>query len=260
MVASLADGDKIINAATQKGVKVAVAHQGVYLPTIQAVKKMLNAGRIGDVQAIYAHGKQDGRGGGEDMITLGTHLFNMMRYFAGDVHWMHAHIIANGREVTAADARGGTEPVGPVAGDCVNSYFAFYSGVSGFFDSRKDQVGSSRRYGMEIVGSEGTFSLRGGGADELALYPHPCWAPADASQKWEAMHIDDTPLLGGNQLAIIDLIDAVENNRKPLSSAEDALAALEMIVGAYDSQLTGKRVYFPMEKREHPLMTNLPKV
>ncbi len=254
MVATLADGDKIINAAKQKGVKIAVAHQGVYLPTIQAVKRMLGEGRIGVVQAIYAHGKQDARGGGEDMITLGTHLFNMMRYFAGDVHWMSAHVTANGKEVTAADARKATEPVGPIAGDCVNSYFAFYSGVSGFFDSRKNQAGVNSRYGMEIVGSEGMFSLRGGGANELALYPHSCWAPANASQKWEVVHIDDTPLLGGNQLATLELIDAVENNRKPLSGAEDALAALEMIVGAYESQLTEKRVYFPMEKREHPLM------
>ena len=166
---------------------------------------------------------------------------------------MHAHITVNGKEVTAADARDATEPVGPVAGDCVNNYFAFYSGVSGTFDSRKDQVGSSRRYGMELVGSEGIFSLRGGGANELAVYPHPCWAPAEASQKWEVMHIDDTPLFGGNQLAILNLIDALENDRKPLSSAEDAVAALEMIVGAYESQLTGKRVYFPMGNREHPL-------
>ncbi len=253
MTASLADGDRIVNTAKDKVLKVAVAHQAVYLPTIQAVKKMLKDGKIGEVQAIHAHGKQDRRGGGEDMITLGTHLFNMMRYFVGDVAWMQAHVTENGKEVTAANARQATEPVGDVAGDCVNSYFAFKSGVSGFFDSRKDQVGSSLRYGMEIIGSKGMFSLRGGGANELMIYPHACWAPADTSQKWEPMQIDDTPLFGGNQLAIVDLIDAVENDRKPISSAEDAVAALEMILGAYESQLARTRVDFPIENREHPL-------
>jgi predicted dehydrogenase len=61
------------------------------------------------------------------------------------------------------------------------------------------------------------------------------------------------PFSSGNNLAILDLIDAIENDRKPTSSAEDAVAALEMILGTYESQLTGKRVPFPIENREHPL-------
>jgi len=31
------------------------------------------------------------------------------------------------------------------------------------------------------------------------------------------------------------------------------VATLEMIVGAYQAQLTGARVSFPMENRQHPL-------
>ena len=67
------------------------------------------------------------------MIVLGTHLFNMMRLFVGDVAWMTAHITHEGRALTVEDVREATEPVGPIAGDCINSYFAFESGVAGFF-------------------------------------------------------------------------------------------------------------------------------
>jgi predicted dehydrogenase len=214
---------------------------------------MLDEGRIGQVQAIYSHGKQDRRGGGEDMIVLGTHLFNMMRYFVGEVAWMFAHVTSEGREITPDDVHEGTEPVGLVAGDCINSYFAFKNGVCGFFDSRRDQVGSGSRYGMEIAGSEGMISLRGGTASNAAIYPYPLWAPADTSQKWESLELDDTPLYTGNQLAIKDLIDAIESDREPLSSGRAAVAALEMIVGAYESQITGGRVMIPMENRKHPL-------
>jgi len=180
----------------------------------------------------------------------------MMRYLVGNVKWMQAHITIDGREMTTADAWEGTEPVGPVAGDCVNSYFAFESVASGLYDSRKEQFG---RGGMEILGSEGIILPGGGGPNSVAIYPHRCWLPLDASQKWETLQICDSPSTGsdgitsGNQLAIIDLIDAIENDRKPISSAADAVAALEMIVGAYESQLTGKRVHFPIENREHPL-------
>ena len=106
---------------------------------------------------------------------------------------------------------------------------------------------------MEAIGGEGIISFRGGSPGQLVIYPYPCWLSADASQKWEALGVEEASLRVGNQLAIIDLINAIENDRKPLSSAEDAVAALEMIVGAYESQLTRKRVNFPMENRAHPL-------
>ena len=252
MTASLADGDKIVETAKARGLKVAVAHQAVYLPATHTIKQMLNGGRIGTIQAIHASGKQDHRGGGEDMIVLGTHLFNMMRFFAGDVAWMQSHVTTNGKEIAYGDAHEPTEPVGPVAGDCINSYFAFKSGVSGFFESRKDQAGTGR-YGMEIVGNEGIFSLRGDVANRLMVYPYPVLVPASPDQEWEAIDLDQTPFSNGNELAIRDLINAIENNRKPISAAEDAVAALEMILGAYESQLSGQRVPFPLANREHPL-------
>jgi predicted dehydrogenase len=254
MTWNLADGDTIVDLARTKGRKVAVAHQGVYLPRVQGVKRMLEEGRIGQVQSIHAHGKQDRRGGGEDMITLGTHLFNMMRFFAGDVRWMTAHVTAEGRELEPAHVRDPSEPVGPVAGDCINAYYAFDSGVSGFFDSRKDQAGPNQRYGMEIIGSEASLSLRGGSGSELMLYPHPVFRPAADEQTWVPVtDLPDNELGLGNHLAIDDLIDAAEADREPISSAAAAVAALEMILGTYESQITGARVEMPMSNRQHPL-------
>jgi len=254
MTWNLEEGDRIVDAARKAGKKIAVAHQGVYLPRIQQVKRMLEEGRIGQVQAIYAHGKQDRRGGGEDMMVLGTHLFNMMRFFAGDVAWMSAHVTVDGRELEPGNVREPGEPIGPIAGDCVNSYFAFAGGIAGFFDSRKDQVGSSRRYGMEIVGSEGIISLRGGTGGEFMLYPHPVFLPSEVGQRWEPVEeLPDATLGDGNRLAIIDLMEAIETDREPLSSGADAVAALEMILGAYESQIAGARVEIPMTRR-HPLI------
>ena len=57
-----------------------------------------------------------------------------------------------------------------------------------------------------------------------------------------------------NRLAILDLITCIEQDRKPISSAEDAVAALEMILGAYEAQITGGRVTMPMTRRQHPLV------
>ena len=253
MTANLKDGDRIVQAAEEAGRKVAVAHQGVYLGRTQAVCRMLEDGKIGDVQAIYGHGKQDHRGGGEDMITLGTHLFNMMRFFEGDPEWMFAQVTAGGKDIGSEDIREPTEPVGPVAGDSVNCFYSFKNGVSGYFDSKKDQAGGGKRFGLEIVGSDGILSLRGGTAGEVMLYPHPVFLPGERSQGWEHLAFEDDTLSTGNQLAIKDLISAIEEDREPLSSGRDAVAALEMILGAYESQIRGGRVSFPLKDRQHPL-------
>lgn len=106
---------------------------------------------------------------------------------------------------------------------------------------------------MEIVGSDGILSLRGDVANRLMVYPYPVLLPSNPDQEWEAIDLDQTPFSQGNELAIRDLIDAIENDRKPISAAEDAVAALEMILGAYESQLSGGRVNFPIANREHPL-------
>jgi len=189
------------------------------------------------------------------MLVLGTHLFNMMRFFAGDVSWISAHVTMDGHELEPGDVHEATEPVGLVAGDCVDSYYAFESGIAGFFDSRKDQAGArGTPYGMDIVGSEGRISMRGGAAEGLMIYPHSLYAPAESAQRWEPLvEAPQSKMHDGNQLAIIDLIAAVEEDRKPLSADTDALAALEMILGTYASQISGTRVEVPITDRVHPL-------
>ena len=143
--------------------------------------------------------------------------------------------------------------MGPIAGDSVESHFSFVSGVSGSFLSRADQAGGGKSYGLEIVGGEGRIALRGGSASPALIYPHGLWAPENSSQTWESIPMPDASLADGNRLAVEDLIQAAESGRDPVSSGRDATAALEMILGAYESQITGARVMFPMKKRVHPL-------
>jgi predicted dehydrogenase len=79
--------------------------------------------------------------------------------------------------------------------------------------------------------------------------------PGDSGQRWvPLLEPGDGSLGTGNQLAIADLIEAIETDRKPVSGASDAVAALEMILGAYESHITGGRVELPMANRSHPLL------
>ena len=253
LAADLASADRMIEAADRAGRKIAVAHQGVYLPQVHAVRDMLRAGRIGRLLAMEAVGKQDARGGGEDMMVLGTHLFNMMRFFAGDPAWMVAHVTVGGREMTPADAREAREPIGPIAGDAVVSLFAFDGGIDGRFSSRANQPGKGRGYGLALVGETGRIAISGNASD-IAIWEGDAWAPWAGGCDWMPLDVPMLPLHeAGNRLAALDLIDAIEVDREPLSSARDARWALEMILGAYASQICGGRVDLPLVSRGHPL-------
>ena len=252
---SLEEGDRIVAAAAATGKKVAVAHQSVHLPILKGLMRMIQEGRIGEPLSIHTYGKQDARGGGEDMIVLGTHLFNLMRYLAGDVLWMFGHVTIGGKEITLDDISEPSEPVGLVAGDRINSYYAFAGGLSGFFESRRFPDKEMNRYGLFIEGSEGTIAASTGGVSDPMIYPHPLFKPWVGDQRWQPLRA--LPIVSlhetGNRFAVLDLIASIEEDRDPLSSASDAVAALEMILGTYESQITKSRVQFPMRQRRHPL-------
>ncbi len=48
MAMRLDDADRMVSAADRRGVRIAVAHQGVYLPQTREAKRLVESGRIGD--------------------------------------------------------------------------------------------------------------------------------------------------------------------------------------------------------------------
>src|SRR6266536_2909290 len=80
--------------------------------------KLIKEGKIGRLRALKAYGKQDRRGGGQDLMVLGTHMLDLMRFFAGDARWCHARVATAGHPAGPADvAQSRTELLGPLLGD-----------------------------------------------------------------------------------------------------------------------------------------------
>ena len=252
MTATPEDADRIIDLADAKGLRIAVAHQAAYLPQVHAIKAMVDDGRIGKILSIRASGKQDHRGGGEDMIVLGTHLFNLMRLFVGDVVSVWGCVTVDGRDIRPEDVREAREPVGWIAGDRIQSFYTFENGVTGQFESRKRENRDGRPYGVEITGESGAVAFNSNAAD-VTLLEDDAATPWAIDQTRKLLEFETAPLMDGNTLAIADLVLAIEEGRDPISSARGARAALEMILGVYTSQITGTRVAIPLEDRRHPL-------
>ncbi len=156
---TLAEADALLASAQRTGRKIAVAHQGRSAPASLLLKRRLDDGVIGELLEIRAHGKQDKRAGGEDMVVLGTHTFDLIRFFAGDPEWCSARILQGGREVTSADVHPATEDIGPIVGDEIEAWFSFPRGVNVHFTSRAKSAAAAGPWGMDLVGTKGRLRL-----------------------------------------------------------------------------------------------------
>ncbi len=256
--------DRIVDAVRKNKVKLQVAHQMRVSPYALRAKAMVEAGEIGDIQEVRTRGKEDRRAGGEDLMVLGSHLFDMMRFFLGDPKWVVSHVTSNGEEMGPEHVRQATEPIGPVTGNQISAMFAFDNGVHGYFASRVTDQTNPLRFGTWVYGSMGVLFV------PMAIYPagglyvlrSPAWLPDERNQ-WERVEATPDPAgqaivtragrKAANALMVADLLHAIEQNGKPCCNEDDGRWTIEMVHGTYQAQKSGGRVNFPLKSRAHAL-------
>jgi predicted dehydrogenase len=259
---SLDEADEMVTACERHHVKVAIAHQTRYSPRLARVKELIAAGRIGDILELRGRGKEDARGGGNDLMVLGTHIMDLMRLLAGDARWCFARIMQGAEPATKEQAVPGGEGMGPVLGDRIDAMYGFDGGARGYFGTHKAREGASARFGLQVFGTKGVIHLSTGSLPTALLLDDPTWTPGKSKAAWHEITskgVDaDEPLkdggLGlGNIWIVRDLMDAIEKDRQPAGSIYDGRAALEMILATYASHRAGSPVALPLKERKHPL-------
>jgi len=108
-----AEADDMLAACQRANTKVAVAHRNRYHPVLSELRRLIDEGAIGRLLEIRGRGKEDHRGGAQDLWVLGSHLLNLFVYFGGRPRACTATLLQDDRPVTAADVRPGAEGVGP---------------------------------------------------------------------------------------------------------------------------------------------------
>ena len=111
---TLEEADRIVEACERTGAKFAIAHPTHYSPKLQTLKDLIERGRIGEVLEYRGRGKEDHRGGAEDLQVLGTHIMDMIRFIGGHPQWCFAEVTQDGRPITKADVVDGNEGLGPI--------------------------------------------------------------------------------------------------------------------------------------------------
>lgn len=263
----LEEADRVLAACDARGVKVAVAHQNRAFPGPRLARRLIAGGTAGRLRALKAYGKQDRRGGGQDLMVLGTHMLDLMRFFVGDAHWCHARVCDGGADATPAAVQPAEEHAGLIAGDDIVASYGFDHGVTGSYESaRSDDGGKGNYFRMDLCGTGGIVTVWSSTTMPVYVYPRPFALP-DRADEWQVLEAPPLPPPAGvgppsagasgmhaaNQIIAADLLAALEEGREPLSSGHDARAALEMIMAVYESHVRADRVMLPLPERDHPL-------
>ncbi len=259
---SLEEADEMLEECRKSQTKVAVAHQTRYSPILKVVYGMIHDGTLGDLLEIHARGKEDHRGGGEDLWVLGTHVLNLMQFLGGGPQWCTSMILQQGQLAGPGDIHPGNEGLGPIAGDAIQAHFALESGAIGRWSSIRDAAAQPSRFGITLKGSRGLITMGTGFLPKAYWLANPSWNTGSNQRPWTPISsngpgqlepLEDGGLQAGNVLACQDLIAAIEDDRQPESNLADASLTTEMILGVFESHRTGKRISFPMSSRQHPL-------
>jgi predicted dehydrogenase len=262
MCRTLAEADEMAAACEKHNIKLAIAHQTRYSPRLQAVRDILESGQLGTLLELRGRGKEDVRGGGEDLWVLGSHIMNLIHHFGGNPTWCFGRVEQGGKPVTREHVKEGNEGIGPLAGDHVVAMYGLDSGATAYFGSRRGTGGGNGRFGVQIFGSKGVVEILTGHLPSVQFLPDPAWSPGRSRAHWIPVSsagigkpepLQEGGLDGGNVLAVKDLLDAIENDRHPECSVYEGRTTIEMIAAVFESHRLGGPVTMPLKKRENPL-------
>jgi len=258
---TLEEADAMVAACEEHKVKLAVAHQTRYSPKLKVVGELIASGKLGKLLEIRTRGKEDARGGAEDLWVLGPHVLDLAQHLGGKPQWCFATVLEKGRPIRKEDVRPGSEGIGLLAGDEVHATYRLAGGAMGSFDSVRG-AGGGPRFGVWIFGSKGVIEMGTNYMPWAFFLPHTSWSQPRAKKNWLAITsagvgtpepLKDVTPHHGNVVAVKDLIEAIEKDRKPVADITEARTVLEMLVAVFESQREGKPVTLPLACRKDPL-------
>jgi predicted dehydrogenase len=227
MATTLREADEMIAACESRGVQLTVNHGRRWDRQYHAVKRLLDEGRIGKLQGITLHFSAG-------LANNGTHYFDMLRFFAGDVAWAAGHL---------GDA-GSLDPTG-------SGSFLMRSGVRCLVNGVS---GRHAAHLFELLGSTGRITISEERPPRFRLF-------AAEDGRLQEQPFPDAPeseqinTFGAGRCvlpaSVEDIAESLDRRGDSLSTGRDGRAALEMVLAFHESErLRSARVDFPLENRD----------
>lgn len=275
MALTLSDCDRMVEACQKAGVRLAINHQRRVSPYNDVAKSLMESGwGFGELVAIEIR-FTSGRTAAYELMEVGTHFFDWARIFAGDVEWCSADFMAGGRlaghddvHLSSDEGRPDQREEGPLLGDRADIRFGATNGVliRALLGQWPHLPFKGLGSGIDLIGTEGQVIIRGETPYSLWRFRGPYMTPV-LGHTYERVPVpaeefgaDGRPIDRREALLrplmgmYTDMIDAIRENRDHASSGTHGRAAQEMVLAAWESHVTGRRVRLPLGYRGHPLV------
>ena len=261
-VRSISEADAVVSACENSNTKLNLALVNRYCPTIAVICEFIAQGKLGTLLEFRARGKEDVRGGGEDLWVLGPHVLDLMVYFGGAPQWCSATVTKTGQPVVRNDFVAGPEGLPKIAGDSITASFGLADGLTGYFASTRDAGLKQPNFGITLLGTKGEIHIRPDYIPQAYFRAAPAWR---MNQTYPWIPIGDEGLspdltdqginrsevrASWGRLAVADLVDAIQSDREPETGMFTGLTLTEMNEAIYASSLTGKRLHWPLDRSE----------
>ena len=90
-----AEADQMVERHATGRVKLAINHQATVRPSLKRMRSMIENGDIGEVILVRGNNKS-GRKAGNELMEMGTHVFDRMQFIGGAPQWCFAHLTWRG--------------------------------------------------------------------------------------------------------------------------------------------------------------------
>ena len=240
----LESAQALVAACKKAGVKLSCILQHRFDPAVIDLKAALKEGLLGELHFGGAHTQwyraaeyyaQDAWRnvfGGGSLINQSVHYIDLLQYVMGPVAEVHAYAGNRSHPASGVD-------------DIAAAVVKFRSGAMGVIESMTCAwPGFATR--LEVFGEDGgvvlendrvkEWKLRSGSQPSGSFQGGAVIAGSSSVDIWHQAH----------KRQIQDVLEAVRDNRDPLVSGEDGLAALEIILAMYQSAHTRAPVLLPL--------------
>ena len=246
---SLADADRILEAAKRKHVKVCANHQNRFNAAVQQTRNAYLAGRFGRI--LYAttsihwyrgaayYDSDDWRGtwtqDGGALMNQCIHAIDLLRWMLGDEltdivgitdNLMHPYIEAEDTGLALLRAANG-------------SY--------GVIDGTMNTAGGDYEETLTLFGETGFVKIGGTCVNQIEAWRFNDGSDTQSQVQAESREIVPNVYGFGHKSLYADMIGAILDDRAPYVDGEAGKRALETVLAIYRSAADGRAVRLPMQ-------------
>lgn len=248
MAMSMADADEIIRRSAEKNVTVCVCHQNRFNVAVQKTRKALEAGRFGHLShgsihvrwnrgpQYYAQAPWRGTWAedGGCLMNQCIHGIDLLRWMlGGEADTVYG--VTRQQQHHYLEA----EDLGMAVITFKNGAVATIEGTTNVYDHNLEET-------LYLFGETGTVKIGGKSTTNLDVWEFADETAEDAASRGL---VEPTSNVYGNGHTSLyaDMIDAIQNHRKPYIDATAGRGALEIVLAIYKSMKTGAPVKLPLK-------------